>query len=505
MRVESVVSDMGTESSRAATGVPVLDAMLRGGLPRRRAVLATGGPGTGKSTLAMQFLQTGLDAGEDCFYISTEQTIEELRDSFSGFAFDLDHDALSYASIHAAPGHPVDSDEAQLTLTTLGDAEPGPFGDGFDAPFTARYVREYLDRFGPFDRVVFDSVSGLAAVADTDGRFRRSVLDLIRYFTDDVGATSLFTAEDRESSHLTDTLRFTTHGVIELGRRRVADDPHLVVEVTKMRGVDHDRRRAEMQFTDRGLRVGPERRSKPPALKDHGHRAVGVEGFDALCGGGPVCGAGVLFEHDGTANLTTLLAALLTDAVDRGDVVTLVPTIDLGQRRAETLFDDPVETLLTEDRLFVVDPIGAWDETLPNVFPAPETASAFVDRLADLYDRTDRTLSTVMNADAMVHTLGPADARAVRYAAETTLLDDDDRLVHVTNPGQIDDEMSAFYRDAAEQVIETWTEDDGLQYLRLQKSPCGFVGTTSLVEYLTDPPYLRVQDPPSERENPYAE
>jgi KaiC/GvpD/RAD55 family RecA-like ATPase len=497
---------MTTETSRAKTGVPVLDTMLRGGLPRRRAVLVAGGPGTGKSTLAMQFLQAGLDAGEDCFYVSTEQTIDELRDSFEGFAFDLDHEALSFASIHATPGRPVGSEDRQLTLSTLDDDEVTPFGDGFDAPFTAKYVHEYLDRYGPFDRVAFDSVSGLAAVAETDDHFRRSVLDLIRQFTDDAGATSLFTAEAHESSSLTDTLRFTTHGVIELGRRRIADDPHLAVEVSKMRGVDHDRRRAELQFTDRGLRAGPARRSKPPALKDHTHRSIGVDGLDALCGGGPVCGAGVLLEHDGTADLTTLLAVVLADAFDRGEAVTLLPTIDLGQRRMDALLDGwSVEELLADDRLFVVDAIGGWDESLPNVHPAPESAAAFADRLTDLYERTDRTQSTILDADATVHTLGAGDARTVRYATEANLVDADDRLLHVTNPGQVDDSVTAFYRDAAEQVIETWMEDDGLQYLRLKKSPCGFVGSTSLVEYLTEPPYLEVQSPPGGREDPGVE
>jgi KaiC/GvpD/RAD55 family RecA-like ATPase len=490
---------MDTERSRAKTGVPVLDTMLRGGLPRRRAVLVTGGPGTGKSTLAMQFLQTGLDAGEDCLYISTEQTVDELRDSFAGFTFDLDHDRLSYGSVHATPGQPVGSDERQPTLSTLEDDQDGPFG-GFDAPFTAKYLQEYIDGFGPCDRLVFDSVSGLDALAHTDDRFRRRVLDLIRYFTDELGATTLFTAERRGDSELTDALRFTTHGVIALRRRRIADDPHLTVEVTKLRGTDHDRRRAEVQFTEDGLRAGPERRSQPPALKHHSHRPIGIDGLDELCGGGPLCGAGVLLEHDGATNLTTLLATLLRDALDRGDAATLVPTIELGQRRAAGLLEDrSITDLLVDDRLFVVDAIGGWDDSLENVYTAPETPPSFADLLADLHGRTDAPQLTLLNVEAMVHALGAAGARTVRYASETTLLEAEDRLVHVVNPGTIDDRVTAFYRDAAEQVIETWIQDDGLQYVRLKKSPCGFVGSTSLMEYLSEPPYLRVQHPPRDR------
>jgi circadian clock protein KaiC len=490
-----------------STGVSTLDSMLGGGLPRQRAVLVTGSPGTGKSTLGMQFLQAGLDAGDDCLFISTEQTIEELRASFADFAFDLDHDALDIASIHATPGRTIDGDDAQLVLSTL-DGE-GVFGggEGFAAPFTGEYVMQYLDQYGPCDRVVFDSVSGLSAVAEDDERFRRSVLDLIRYFTDEGEATALLTAEDRDDDPTTEALRFTTHGVVELGRQRVADDTHLFVEVTKMRGVRHDRRRAELQFTDDGLRVGPERRSQPPALKDHSHSPIGIEGLDQLCGGGLVRGAGVLLEHDGQGHQMALFSALFADAIDRGEAITLVPTVGLRQSRLATMLDGHGESLrglLDSDRLFVVDAIGGWDGSLPNVRTAPETSGEYVDLLADLGERTDRTQFTLVNADAVVHTLGPEEARRARYAQESALVGPDDRLVHVTNPSVIGDDIAAFYMDVAEQALRTWIEDDGLQYLTLRKSPCGFVGTTSLVEYVTDPPYLRVGAPPRDRENPAA-
>ena len=54
-------------------------------------------------------------------------------------------------------------------------------------------------------------------------------------------------------------------------------------------------------------------------------------------------------------------------------------------------------------------------------------------------------------------------------------------------------------------VLDTWVTDEGLQYVSLEKSPCGFVGTTSLVEDTTEPPYLSVQRPPGSRGNPDAE
>jgi circadian clock protein KaiC len=55
-----------------STGVDGLDDVLGGGLPRGRSLLLSGGPGTGKTTIGMSFLQAGLAAGEECLFLTTE-------------------------------------------------------------------------------------------------------------------------------------------------------------------------------------------------------------------------------------------------------------------------------------------------------------------------------------------------------------------------------------------------------------------------------------------------
>lgn len=505
-------SDPVSTYMTASTGCPVLDGMMGGGVPLNRSVLVTGGPGTGKSTLAMQFLQTGLSKGDDTLYISTEQRFDELRDSFDGFDFDLDHERLQFATIHAASGESLEGGEGSLVLRHLGDEgfDSGEMlGPQFDAPFTVQHIEQYLDLYAPCDRVVFDSISGLSAIAEDPAGFRRTVLELVQFFTDEFGATTVFTAESGAGAEsVTTPLRYATHGVVELTRERVNDDPHRFLEVTKLRGVDHDRRRVELEMVDGGVRVGPTRRSQPPVLKTHRHTSVGIEGLDALCGGGLATGTGVLLEHDGYANLRAAFGAIVRSVLDRDGAVTLVPTIRMRPDGVQAMLSDTdytVDGLLADDRLFVLDMIGAWDETERNVFAARETPDGLRSAFEIGDERAgDRPHLSLVNADVMVNTLGADAARTLRYKQEGRL-EPDDLLVHVHNPSVSGGEIGGFYANAAEQVLRTWVSEDGLQYVTLEKSPCGFIGTTSMVEYTDEPPYLRVQQPPMDRENPYAE
>ena len=480
----------------------MLDGMLGGGVPEERSVLITGGPGTGKSTISMQFLQEGLEDGDDCLFVSTEQTIEELRDSFEPYEFELDHENLSVTSIHAEPGQTLESDEEELVLQTLGD-EKG-FVEGFDAPFTSEYIVEYLREYAPCDRVVLDSASGLRVVSENARVFRRTALDMIRLFTDEMGATSLFTAEDNDGDD-TNPLRFTTHGVVRLYHEEISEDPHRFLRVTKMRGVDHDRRRVEIEFTEEGVALSPKRRSQPPALKQHKHMSVGVEGLDKLCGGGIVRGSTVLLQHDGHANLASILGSFVSTAVNRDHTLVLLPTRQLTPSRVGSVLEEngfTIEELIEQDRLYVLDMAGSWSEYAggDNVREATDDVGDAVSFFRSA-DTGGESTFAVAKTGAAVHRLGPGGARELQHFQEVET-GPEDVVVNVHNPAVTDSRISGFFIDAAEQVLETRVLDDGLQYISLKKSPCGFVGSTSLVEFREDPPYFRVQDPPRERENP---
>src|ERR1700755_3292761 len=73
-----------------ATGVPHLDDVLAGGYAARRLHLIEGQPGTGKTTLGLQFLMAGRDAGETGLYVTLSETKEELLQAAATHGWSLD-------------------------------------------------------------------------------------------------------------------------------------------------------------------------------------------------------------------------------------------------------------------------------------------------------------------------------------------------------------------------------------------------------------------------------
>jgi circadian clock protein KaiC len=65
-------------SQRLSTGSSDLDELMSGGIPRGHMVLIGGNTGTGKSTLAMQYLQDGIECGESCIYIALEEPVDQI-------------------------------------------------------------------------------------------------------------------------------------------------------------------------------------------------------------------------------------------------------------------------------------------------------------------------------------------------------------------------------------------------------------------------------------------
>ncbi len=480
--------------------------MLNGGYPEGRAVLVTGTPGTGKSTLAMQFLQAGLDEGDDCLFISTEQTVDELRDAFDSFAFDLDHDNLTITSLHARNGRTIESEDDELVIERFDEGDV--IGFGYSAEFSSERIQQVLEGYKPADRIVLDSVTGLEPMAETREEFRRGVLDLIQQFTTEFGATTLFTSEyigtsprdqDIETISVENTVQYNVHGVLRLWREEKKGSLRRFIDVMKMRGVDHDTRPHEIMFSDDGIEIAPRRRALPPEQLSTEWLSTSLYTLDELLGGGLPKGNASLFEHDGEANVQDLLFAAAANALRNDMSLVMIPRVSTSPERVDELiqraeidFTDGTE-LMDANRFFVIDALGGWGSH-ENVFNPRLEDAGLQYLMKEIRNKGDgEGLFLLLNTEATVHAIGRDATRRFRYWMPSQFLTDQDVLLDVHNPNVMEERMAEFYTDAATMGVETWLDETGLQYLRLQKGQVGELGDVALVEYLDESPYVRLK------------
>lgn len=500
---ELVGRDAGS-TPRISTGVEQLDRMLHGGYPKQRPILVEGEPGAGKSTLAMQFLQEGLENGEECLFVSTEQTREELEDSFGPFPYDLDHERLTVSSLHVQTGR-ADEDlygttveknygkeESGFVLRTL---EGGQFVDEHQVSFTGSNVRQYLSRIDSCDRVVLDSVSGLSTMATDFEAFRRATLDLIRLFSDTFGATSVLTTEAGVPGDDRSLLRYNTHGAIRLTRESVAGRTIRFLRVEKMRGIDHDTRRYKLRIdAETGVSLHPRRRSRTEALNPHGVQPTGVPGLDDLLGGGLGMAVPTFIEHDGLADVEMLIAAMLNRAVAEGFDIAVLASPEWTCDVLDTFLwvDETVDSLMADDRLFVVCGSPREKMASANVFHLSETVTAtdYYEMLAEIADRSQHPVWTIVDLEAQLDFFDAADIRSVWRNSVSGVVDKSDTIVVLSNRNVDTGGMAEFVDDISPQKLSLTMDEDGLTYARLEQSKTGSPGAVRVADYTDEPPYV---------------
>src|SRR6187402_2620683 len=161
--------DSNAKLPRASTGAEGLDAVLGGGLARNRLHLLEGSPGTGKTTIALQFLLAGEKVGEAGIYVSLAETDEELRDGARSHGWDIPGAIKIFELV--PPESAIDSDQHQSLLYSS-DLELGE---------TTKRIFEEIERVKP-KRVVIDSLSEIRLLAQSSLRYRRQILALKHYF-----------------------------------------------------------------------------------------------------------------------------------------------------------------------------------------------------------------------------------------------------------------------------------------------------------------------------------
>src|SRR5260370_33171701 len=168
-------------AGKAKPGIWGLDTLVSGGFSRGHVFLLEGAPGTGKTTVALQFLLEGAKAGEKCLYITLSETERELRDGAASHGWSLDNGIEVFELL--PPESLLDS-EQQQSLLYSSDLELGE---------TTKQIFEAVDRARP-RRVVLDSLSEIRLLAQSSLRYRRQIRAIKHYFAN-FNPTSILPAD----------------------------------------------------------------------------------------------------------------------------------------------------------------------------------------------------------------------------------------------------------------------------------------------------------------------
>lgn len=229
--------------------------MLNGGLPKGQVVLISGGPGTGKSTLAMQFLYNGSKQyGERGVYFSLEERPEDLVRNFSRYGWNMDKVEILSIVPTGAPSS-KDLRKGRFSFKTRGGFREGTFS----MDLVRELIKNKVEELGA-KRVVLDSVSALALHLEDRFVLRQEILATV-HLLKELGVTSMITTETPEGERGLSRFgveEFVAEGVIgiyniKLGSRRVRG-----LEILKMRGTKHSQNISLMEFTEKGIVVHPE-------------------------------------------------------------------------------------------------------------------------------------------------------------------------------------------------------------------------------------------------------
>jgi circadian clock protein KaiC len=293
-------------NERVQTGVLGLDEVLGGGLPLGGIYLLQGQPGTGKTTMGLQFLLDGARRGEKCLYLSLAETTEQLKRIADSYGWKLDGIAIH----EMRRGHRSGGDErAGYTVFSPSEVE---------LEETTREIVEEFERIQP-TRLVLDSLSEIRLLAEDPSRYRREILHLSDQIT---GSTCTGWVIDVEAKGgLAVVAETLVGGIVHLehlspaygGERRRLRVRKL--RASKTIGGYHD-----FTIGERGVEVYP--RMVAAAHRSAHSSAVlpsGVRELDALLGGGLDGGTTTVLMGPSGTGKSTIMTQFVAAAAARGE------------------------------------------------------------------------------------------------------------------------------------------------------------------------------------------
>lgn len=258
-------------NERCPTGIPGLDELIGGGFPRQRSILLSGTAGSGKTTLAVQFLYNGIiKYNEPGILVSLEQDPKELKQDMKNYGFDLERLenegklVIIDSSLSRISGPKIDGIISQNIFADKVEGSESLLPDDFNIEKILNVVVDKAQKIGA-KRAVFDSLPALdfliPNVSEIQMRHQiRQLLIEINYRLKSNGLTTLLitesSGENNSSAHGVES--YVADGTVELIVNEALDNRS--IKIRKMRKTIHSLKQSTIEFSSAGMIVKGDKR-----------------------------------------------------------------------------------------------------------------------------------------------------------------------------------------------------------------------------------------------------
>ncbi len=462
-----------------------LDKILCGGFPRGSTVIVEGEPGTGKTTLGVQFLYNGaIQHNEAGIYITFEELPDQIYKDMLNFGWDI-------------------QELERQGLLRVVCISPKLFLEQFLEPSG---VIEQMIRQIKCKRIVIDSIS-LFRFGLNDDEYHRSMFYSLRNMLRKNSITTLLLQEQQQSTSAQSPFEnYVVDGVIQLKlKSHLEKYRKRTIEILKMRGTRIAEGEHHYRINEEGFYVVPRLTMvEDKSVLQSGYVATGIDRLDTLLEGGIPTSSSFLLDTNSKAHYKCILGSILASQIKAGRIVTyMCSSITTLSDLDVTLkmYDIDIFKEIKERRFFIIEhyqrpyPPDIEDSVIKVYGIANDEYSRMLDekflsifkdsiinkvKWFMFYDLN--TLFTQRGADYVNRFYAAEVARAKAY--EVTLLS-------LCNFTEISPHVSSYLERTSSGVIRTWV-DGGYQFLQLTKSPHGNVSEPHLVERIENIPYVRM-------------